>query len=359
MSRGRRELSSDLVRGPEAGGCLYTRSVSLLVVTDERCALHIAGTHHPERPERLDAVASGIAAAHVSDALVSVGPIEATDAELERVHDPAYVAAVASFCVTGGGSLDPDTGVVPASLQAARLAAGSGGTAVRSLRAGEADVALCAVRPPGHHARPDAAMGFCLFNNVAVVAAALAEAGERVLIVDIDVHHGNGTQEMFWDDPRVAYASIHQWPWYPGTGAAHEMGGDGAPGGILNVPVPAGATGDVYDAATEMLLVPFAERFAPDWLCVSLGFDAHRADPLAEVALSAADFGRIVSKVLAVVPPRRRLVMFEGGYDLGAITSSTTAVVASMLGARSPTGQSPTSGGPGREVVEALSTRFV
>lgn len=193
-------------------------------------------------------------------------------------------------------------------------------------------------------------MGFCVFNNVAVTAASLAEAGARVLIVDVDVHHGNGTQEIFWDDPRVAYASIHQWPWYPGTGAASETGGTGAPRGVLNVPVPAGATGDVYAAAVDELIVPFAERFEPDWLCVSLGFDAHRGDPLAEVALSAGDFAAAVASLVRLVPQGRSVMLLEGGYDLAAIRSSTAAVVGALVGAagQPDAGERPTSGGPGR-----------
>lgn len=331
--------------------------MTLVVVTDERCAAHFAGAGHPERPARLDAILRGVEMTHLRDAIDFVVAPEADDTALERVHDPAYVTGVDAFCMSGGGSLDPDTAVVPASITAARLAAGSGLAAVTELRAGRARTALCAVRPPGHHARPDAAMGFCVFNNIAVTAAALADAGERVLIVDIDVHHGNGTQEMFWDDPRVAYASIHQWPWYPGTGRASETGGARAPGGILNVPVPAGATGDVYDAAVEDLIAPFAQAFAPDWLCVSLGFDAHRDDPLAEVALSAADFGRVVGRLVALGPPGRCIAMFEGGYDLDAITASTAAAVTALCGEEPSGGASiedPTSGGPGRDIVSAL-----
>jgi acetoin utilization deacetylase AcuC-like enzyme len=330
--------------------------VTLLVVADERCAMHFAGPGHPERPERVDALAVGLHDAERDGVIEHVGAIAATDAQLERVHAPAYVAAVRAFCLSGGGRLDADTAVVPESLEAALLAAGSGLRAVESLRAGEADAALCAVRPPGHHARPGAAMGFCMFNNVAVTAAALAAEGERVLIVDLDVHHGNGTQEAFWNEPAVAYVSIHQWPWYPGTGGADETGGDDAPGGILNVPLPAGATGDVYAAATDELIVPFAEAFAPDWLCLSLGFDAHRADPLAEIALSAGDFGRVVGGLVGLVPPGRCLAVFEGGYDLGAIAASTAATVAALTG-RAVETEAATSGGPGRPVVESLIAR--
>lgn len=332
----------------------YAEAVSLLVVTDERCALHFAGAGHPERPERVDAVRLGLEEAERAGALEFTVPEPASDDALERVHDAGYVGTVRSFCLTGGGNLDPDTAVVPESLEAAQLAAGSGLHAIERLTAGRADGALCAVRPPGHHARPGKAMGFCLFNNVAVTAAALAATGARVLIVDVDVHHGNGTQEIFWDDPNVAYASIHQWPWYPGTGRAEETGGPGAPGGICNVPLPAGATGDVYDAALDTVIVPFAERFAPDWLCISLGFDAHRADPLAEIGLSAGDFGRIVARLLTLVPTGRWITLLEGGYDLAAIAASTAASVAAMTG-MSPSGESPTSGGPGRAVVDGLA----
>lgn len=330
--------------------------MTLLVVADERCAKHFAGPGHPERPERLDALVLGLHDARHDGALEFTTPEPAADADLVRVHAPEYVAAVTSFCLTGGGSLDPDTFVVPESLEAARLAAGSGLRAVEALRSGEADAALCAVRPPGHHARPGAAMGFCLFNNVAVTAAALAARGERVLIVDLDVHHGNGTQEIFWNEPAVAYVSIHQWPFYPGTGGAEETGGTDAPGGVLNVPLPAGATGDVYAAATDELIVPFAEEFAPDWLCLSLGFDAHRADPLAEIELSAGDFGRAVGVLTGLVPAGRCIVVFEGGYDLGAIAASTASSVAALLG-RDAAGEAVTSGGPGRGVVDALVAR--
>ncbi len=318
--------------------------------------MHFAGAGHPERPERVDAVAVGLHDARRNGVISHAVPTPATDAQLERVHAAAYVAAVRAFCLSGGGHLDPDTAVVPESLEAALLAAGSGLRAVEALRAGEADTALCAVRPPGHHARPGAAMGFCVFNNVAVTAATLAADGERVLVVDLDVHHGNGTQEAFWNDPDVAYVSIHQWPWYPGTGGADETGGADAPGGVLNVPLPAGATGDVYAAAVEELIVPFAEAFAPDWLCLSLGFDAHRADPLAEIALSAGDFGLVVATLVGLVPPGRCVAMFEGGYDLGAIATSTAATVAAMTGDAVET-EAPTSGGPGRRVVESLVAR--
>ena len=325
----------------------------MLFVTDDRCRMHVAGPHHPERPERLVAVVDGIERAGLREVLVPHVPAPAPIEALERVHDPAYVAAVRAFCLTGGGNLDADTGVVPASYEAALLAAGSGLDAIDALRAGRVDAALCAVRPPGHHARPASAMGFCLFNNIAVAAASLAADGERVLIVDVDVHHGNGTEEMFFDDPDVAYASLHEWPLYPGTGDVTDVGRGPGTGTTLNVPVPADATGDVYQAAIDTLIVPFAEAFAPTWLLISLGFDAHRSDPLAGVSLSAGDFGAIVTVLRGLVPQGRCLAILEGGYDLAAVAASSAASVAALAGLdRYP--ESPTSGGPGRQVVDLL-----
>ena len=248
-------------------------------MSHERCLEHLAGGRHPERPARLTAVVEGIRAAGLGDALVPVTPREATVDELAAVHDPAHVAAIEAFCAAGGGRVDPDTSASAGSWDAARLAAGAGLDAVVRLDAGEADAAFCAVRPPGHHATPTRAMGFCLFNNVAMTAATLAARGERVLIVDYDAHHGNGTQDAFWNDPRVAYVSMHQWPLYPGTGALDEVGGPGALGLTVNLPVPAGVTGDAYLAAVDSVVAPLAESFGATWLLLSAGFDAHRDDP--------------------------------------------------------------------------------
>ncbi|MGI9644816.1 MAG: histone deacetylase family protein, partial [Ilumatobacteraceae bacterium] len=233
---------------------------------------------HPERPGRLDAALSGIPDAGLLDAVSFHEPRLASADELALAHAESYVAGIERFCVGGGGDLDPDTYAAPGSWTTARRAAGAVLDAVAALRDRRCDVAFAAGRPPGHHAVVDQAMGFCLFNNVAVAAAQLAANGERVAIVDWDVHHGNGTQDIFYDDDQVLYVSLHESPLYPGTGLAAETGGTDAPGTNLNLPFPAGTRGDVYRRAFDEVVLPVVERFAPDWMLISAGFDAHRAD---------------------------------------------------------------------------------
>jgi len=199
-------------------------------------------------------------------------------------------------------------------------------------------------------------MGFCLLNNVAITAAALARRGERVLIVDYDAHHGNGTQETFYADERVAYVSLHEWPLYPGTGRLDEIGTDAAVGTTCNVPLPAGATGDLYLRTVDELVAPLAARHAPDWVLVSCGFDAHRADPLTGLGLSAGDYGALATRMIQLAPrPGRVIVFLEGGYDLDALRDGTAATVASLFGGPIAPVEAPTSGGPGREVVDAAA----
>ncbi|MHB1536550.1 MAG: histone deacetylase family protein, partial [Acidimicrobiales bacterium] len=260
--------------------------------------------------------------------------------------------ALERFGAAGGGSLDPDTAVSAPSWTAALVAAGGGLDAAERLAAGEADAAFVAVRPPGHHATARRGMGFCLINNVAVVAAALAEQGERVLIVDIDAHHGNGTQDAFYSDGRVTYVSLHQWPLYPGTGRLEETGSGPGAGATVNLPLPGGTTGDVYLAALDLIVAPLAARVAPTWLIISAGFDGHRADPLTGLCLSAGDYATLIARLSALVPAGRRLVVLEGGYDLGALTACTAAGLAALAGSRLAT-EPATGGGPGREVVDA------
>jgi acetoin utilization deacetylase AcuC-like enzyme len=323
----------------------------LLYGTHEAFALHDTGPHHPERPSRLGAVRAGIERAALDEAVVPFAPREATDEEITRVHAPAYLEALARLCHDGGGLVDADTAVSAASWRAARLAAGTGLEAIRLLDQGLADAAFCAVRPPGHHAVPRHGMGFCLFNNIGVAAAHLADRGERVAIIDIDAHHGNGTQDLFWDDPRVLFVSTHQWPLYPGTGAQDETGGPHAPGLTLNLPFPPRTTGDVYLQAFDEVIGPAVEAFGPSWILVSAGFDGHRADPLTELGLTAGDYGDIVGRIEALAPRAGRLVLFlEGGYDLDALAASVGTSLAVLAGSGFRP-EAATSGGPGASVV--------
>ncbi len=321
---------------------------------------HLAGPRHPERPERLQAVLSGVQRHADIDALVPLEPIEATRADLERVHPTAYLDRIEQICAGGGGRLDPDTYASSGTWRAATLAAGASLTAVEAMQRGEGDAAFCAVRPPGHHANSTESMGFCLISNVAVVAASLADQGERVLIVDYDAHHGNGTQDVFYHDPRVLFVSLHQWPLYPGTGRHTDTGAGAGLGFTVNVPLPAGATGDVYLRALDQIVAPRVEAFAPTWLIISAGFDAHRFDPITELGLASGDYITITRRILQWAPPGRRLVMLEGGYDLDALAWSSAAVVDVLAGGDPhpvDTTEADTNGGPGMSQVEAI-TRF-
>jgi acetoin utilization deacetylase AcuC-like enzyme len=324
----------------------------LLLASDPRHAAHDPGRGHPERPERLRAVLDGVYAA-ADDAVVVLEPRLAARGEVERVHAPDYLDRLEQFCRQGGGPLDPDTAVSAESWDAALLAAGAGIAAVDALERGDGDAAFCAVRPPGHHALPARAMGFCLLNNVAITAAHLRARGAHVLVLDWDAHHGNGTQDVFFADPGVLYVSLHEWPLYPGTGRLDEVGTGPGAGTTVNFPLPAGATGDVYLAAIDTVVAPVAEAFRPDWVLVSAGFDAHRADPLTGLALSAGDFADLTARVLGLAPPRRTVCFLEGGYDLAALRDSVIATVSTLL--RRPIRPEPaTAHGPGGHVVRAV-----
>ena len=316
---------------------------------------HDTGLYHPERPARLKAAAEGLRQSGVAVEEVTAIPLEPAD--LAIVHDPVYIEAVRRFCEAGGGDLDPDTHASPGSWAAAVAAAGAGPTAVERLTAGFGGPAIVTVRPPGHHALRNRAMGFCLFNNVAITAARLRDAGQRVAILDWDVHHGNGTQEAFYRDPDVLYVSVHQSPFYPFEGMAGEVGeGDGA-GTVLNVPLPAFTAGDVYRRAYEELVIPALTAFRPDWILVSCGFDAHAQDPLAELRLVEADYAFLAAALPKIVPADRIVVFLEGGYHLPAIRDSMAAVARALVGEVSLSDPSPYQSPPdAHRVVERVAS---
>jgi|SRR3990170_2464534 len=296
---------------------------------------HDAGNGHPERPERLDAVRRGLREGGLAELLLPCSARPATRAELLRVHTPAHVDRVAA-AAGKRVRFDADTETGPRSSAAAIRAAGAVVDAVEKVLDGAIDRAFCSVRPPGHHAEPDRVMGFCLLNNVAVGAAtALARGLERVAVIDFDVHHGNGTQEAFWTDPRVLFISSHRFPFYPATGALEEAGAGNGRGFTVNLPMPAGMGDGEYRQAYREIVEPIARAFDPELVLVSAGFDAHRDDPLGGMAVTAAGFGELTDVCLAVASgaARGRLVaVLEGGYDLDGIAESTAAVVGRMLG---------------------------
>lgn len=297
------------------------------LVTHPASEDHRGPPGHPERQERLDAALDG-----VGESGLEVVPLVADAAErgdLLAVHDEGFLDDLRAFCGAGGGWIDADTYAVAGSWQAALRGAGAGSTAARALDDDAADVALVATRPPGHHAEHDRAMGFCLLNGIAVAAAMLTGRGERVAIIDWDVHHGNGTQGAFFDDPRVLYVSLHQYgvPFYPGTGSFTEIGTGAATGTTVNIPMRAGTDGAIYAEAFSRIVAPIVAQFGPDWMLVSAGYDAHIDDPLASTRLVATDYAWMAAALAPLVGPRRTVFFLEGGYDLDAVRQSTAATL--------------------------------
>jgi acetoin utilization deacetylase AcuC-like enzyme len=315
---------------------------------------HLTTPRHPERPARLDAADEALRAYVPSELRFDVSVDPAPMSVLERVHDVEYLQRASSASEAGVRFLDPDTPISSGSWDTALLAAGAGLTVVDAIDAGRAARGFVLCRPPGHHATATRSMGFCIVNNVAVTAASLAARGEKVAIVDWDVHHGNGTQDIFWNDPNVLFCSIHQAPpHYPGTGAVTETGGSRAPGATINVPVPPTATGDSFRAAIDTVIAPAFDEFNPTWLLISAGFDAHRDDPLADLRLTSTDYGDLTRSLLALVPNASGVIAFlEGGYDLAALNRSVGATAAALVGENVEPEERSTAG-PGTEVSAA------
>ena len=300
--------------------------MTFAIITHPDCAQHETPPGHPERADRYRAVETALASSDFASAARVQAPL-ADDAPILRAHPAAYVEKiVSSEPEQGWASLDPDTHMSPGSVRAARFAAGANVKAVDMVMGGDAKSAFCFVRPPGHHAEKATAMGFCLFANAAIAALHAIEAhgAKKVVIADFDVHHGNGSQDIFWSDPRVVVATSQQHPLWPGTGLEHETGA----GNIFNAPLPPHTGGDGFRRAWEDRLLPAIDDHAPDLIVISAGFDAHRDDPLANLNLLEPDFEWITGRLCDLADKHcggRVVSTLEGGYDLDALASSTAA----------------------------------
>jgi acetoin utilization deacetylase AcuC-like enzyme len=307
------------------------------VVEDGRHVAHLwAG--HPERPDRVEAIRAHLSSAPGMRDLPRLGAEAVDDDILLRVHRRQHLDRVAALCAAGGGHFDADTYATPFSDTAARIAVGGAVRAVEAVVSDGLGAAFAVVRPPGHHATASQAMGFCLYNNVAVAvrhAHAVLGIG-RAAIVDIDVHHGNGSEATFWNDPAVLYTSLHQYPFYPGTGASGDRGGPEASGLTVNVPMAAGTSASSWLRGFDEAVLPALLAFGPELLVISCGFDAHRADPLAELGLETETYAAVAERLasLTALPCAGRTVwVLEGGYDLDALTASTQAVLEVLVAA--------------------------
>jgi acetoin utilization deacetylase AcuC-like enzyme len=312
--------------------------MSLVLISSDRFADHVTPPGHPERVERAG-VMQQVARDWEQRGVAVREPRAATSDELLRVHTEDHLRTIDR---TAGRavSLDPDTFTSPDSHDVALLAAGAAIGAVDAILKSDATRALAMVRPPGHHAERDKAMGFCLYNNVAVAAAhALARGVERVVVMDYDVHHGNGTQWMFYDDPRVLYISTHQYPFYPGTGAAEDVGRGNGAGYTVNVPLEAGSTDGDYQEVFEAIVIPVIDQYRPELMLISAGFDAHELDPLARMRLSVAGYASLTKSLCDAAGRHcddRVMAVTEGGYHLGALKACLDSTVGVLAGLPMP-----------------------
>jgi acetoin utilization deacetylase AcuC-like enzyme len=298
---------------------------------------HTMPPWHPEQPERLAAVVRHLREVGLYDRLAAIEPARAETEWIAEVHAREYIGMVEQTSGRGGLLDLGDTPACPDSFDVARLAVGGVLAAADAVVGGEVRNALCLVRPPGHHARPAHAMGFCIFNNIAVAARYLQRRHnvERILIADWDVHHGNGTQEAFYDDPSVLYFSVHRYGmFFPGSGRADERGAEAGEGYTINVPLPAGSGSAEFIAALQEHLIPAAEEFRPDFLLVSAGFDAHESDPLGGMTLTTEDYGAIAGIVTGIAEEHcagRMVATLEGGYNLDALAASVGETLRAFL----------------------------
>jgi acetoin utilization deacetylase AcuC-like enzyme len=300
---------------------------------------HDTGAGHPESPNRLRAIMQHLEQSGTAARLTMIAPREAEDEWIMQIHRPAYLSMLKTNAPASGRlSLDSDTSMSPGSLTAAYLAAGGALAAVDAIMNKQVEHVFCAVRPPGHHAEAGRAMGFCLFNNVAIAARYVQKKYglKRVLIVDWDVHHGNGTQHSFEDDPSVLFFSTHQFPHYPGTGRESERGRGAGEGFTINVPMEAGEGDEEYRSVFQKSLVPVADAFKPEFVIISAGFDAHKDDPLASMGLTEegyADLTGIVAGIAKRHAEGRIFSSLEGGYNLTALAASVDSHIQALLAA--------------------------
>jgi acetoin utilization deacetylase AcuC-like enzyme len=307
--------------------------VTVGFVTHHAALDHEMPDGHPERPERIRAITGHLERHGLLAQLETHEPEPASRELLELVHEPAHLDLLEALDADGGGRIDLDTSMGPHSLDAARRGSQGAVDAVTQVLDGRWSSAFVCMRPPGHHATRQRPMGFCLTNHAAVAARFATTSGRasRVVVCDVDAHHGNGTQDIFWTDPSVLYVSLHQYPWYPGTGDATERGeGDGA-GTIVNIPLPSGAAEDAYTASFEDVIEPAVAAFGPDLVIVSAGFDAHHLDPLCLMRLSAGAFHRLTERAKRWGPGP--VCVLEGGYDTDALAWSSAAMLSALLGA--------------------------
>ena len=297
---------------------------------------HDTGPHHPERPSRLQSILRKLRKTGLIDRLDAIELQPASTKYIELVHPREHISCIREVCAKGGGNLDPDTVVSADSYEAALFAAGGVLTGIDCVIKGKTNNAFCLLRPPGHHARPSQAMGFCLFNNVAIGARYLQKMHglKRILIIDWDVHHGNGTEEVFCEDPEVFYISLHQYPHYPGTGGGDYIGKGRGKGFTLNIPMNAGSGDAVYIKVFKDIIMPKIDNYKPEFILISAGFDGHKDDPLSSTTLTESGYYEmttLLKQAAASYADNRLVSVLEGGYNLISLANSVNSHIEALI----------------------------